>query len=377
MRRRRGLPGLLLAVLLTGCAAIAGTAYGKPAPGTLISATPMERPDPALRRIGAHEWRISYASRSGIDDHPVTVTGAVIVPAGDPPDGGWPVVSFAHGTTGVGDRCAPSRYPSLLGGVTVVLPLVARGYLVTSTDYEGLGSPGPHPYLLPGAAGRDVVDAVRAARALVPAASSRWVSVGVSQGGQAAWAAAELAGTWGAGLGFLGAVAFAPATDLVPLLGELSDHLNPVQKGAYLLLLATLKLLHPRLDYDDYLSGAALSAMSALDEACEPAGLGNAPDNDFVPRSRAALEQARQWLADLAVPTRRASGPLLVVQGLADPIIEPAWTTDSVRRACDLGDRVDYLTYPHTGHPAVAEGGDDAIGWVAARFAGKPAPSTC
>ena len=78
---------------------------------------------------------------------------------------------------------APSLSPSLLGLSPAVALLVRAGYVVTVPDYQGLGSDhGYHPYLEPTTAGYNVIDAARAARKLVPEASDRWATVGVSQG---------------------------------------------------------------------------------------------------------------------------------------------------------------------------------------------------
>ena len=46
------------------------------------------------------------ARRRGAKD---AISGSVSVPKGKPPKGGWPVITWAHGTTGVADICAPSR----------------------------------------------------------------------------------------------------------------------------------------------------------------------------------------------------------------------------------------------------------------------------
>ena len=42
------------------------------------------------------------------------------------------------------------------------------GYAVAETDYEGLGTPGVHPYLIGSSEGRSVLDIVRAAREIDP-----------------------------------------------------------------------------------------------------------------------------------------------------------------------------------------------------------------
>jgi hypothetical protein len=61
------------------------------------------------------------------------------------------VVTWGHGTTGIGDGCAPTRYDNPQD-VTTIDPLLQRwigaGYAVVRTDYEGLGTPGTHPYLI-------------------------------------------------------------------------------------------------------------------------------------------------------------------------------------------------------------------------------------
>src|SRR5690606_12354078 len=121
------------------------------------------------------------------------VSGTVTVPAGEPPEGGWPVISWAHGTTGVGDACAPSAHS--VGGpardyLAVTDPVIARwvtgGYAVVATDYEGLGTPGGHPYMNGISAAHTVTDIVRAARELDSRIGAKWAVAGHSQGGHAA-----------------------------------------------------------------------------------------------------------------------------------------------------------------------------------------------
>ena len=346
-------------------------------PGTLLDARAVADPHPSLARIGARMWQMRYASRSGLDDAPVEVTGVVIEPAGSPPAGGWPVVSYAHATTGLADACAPSRSSNLLGQLTVVLPLVARGYLVTASDYEGLGTPGPHPYLQPVSEGRGVIDVVRAARMLVPAASQRWVALGISQGGQGAWAAGELAGEWGRGLDHLGAAALAPPTDIGSLADDVPDDLSTLQQAFYPGVLASLKLRHPELDFADYLSGGALAALPAVLDSCDSLDFASFPAADLTPRSPEVLEQARAWLDELALPSRPAAGPLFVAAGTVDALV-PVDTVDvAVEQACAFGGAVEYRRYPGAGHPALPAAATDTLRWIADRFAGLPAPSTC
>jgi alpha/beta superfamily hydrolase len=134
------------------------------------------------------------------------VSGIVALPPDPPPQQGYPVVSWAHGTLGLGDKCAPSRDSEKIAQILpehhlinqapheLLNAFLRQGWAVVMTDYEGMGIPGPHPYLLGESEARDVLDMVRAARQLYPQISHRLAIVGHSQGGQAALFAAHY--TW-------------------------------------------------------------------------------------------------------------------------------------------------------------------------------------
>ncbi|MGH2417137.1 MAG: alpha/beta fold hydrolase [Candidatus Limnocylindria bacterium] len=89
------------------------------------------------------------------------------------------------------------------------------GFIVVATDYEGLGTPGLHPYFVGESEGRAVLDAARAARGFIcPDKDDTVALAGHSQGGHAALFAAELAPTYAEDLPVVGTVAVAPAGDL-------------------------------------------------------------------------------------------------------------------------------------------------------------------
>ncbi len=112
-------------------------------------------------------------------------------------------------------RDRPSRPASSTTIYTrVVAGYLSQGWTVTATDYPGLGTPGPHPYIVGASEGRSVIDSVRAARNLDPTLSGKSVMSGHSQGGQAAIFASELADTYGKGLHLRGTVALAPASNI-------------------------------------------------------------------------------------------------------------------------------------------------------------------
>ncbi|MEX2298872.1 MAG: lipase family protein, partial [Dongiaceae bacterium] len=150
-------------------------------PGTVIRWEPL-----AGAPWGSKAYLVLYRS-TGLQGEPIAVSGVVVVPDAEPA-GGYEFIAWAHPTTGVDDKCAPSL--SLVLDVFKTIPglddMVKRGYVVTATDYPGLGTAGEHPYLVGVSEGRAVLDSVRAARQIAgPTASSRFAVWGHSQGGHA------------------------------------------------------------------------------------------------------------------------------------------------------------------------------------------------
>src|SRR5271169_3448077 len=170
--------------------------------------------------LGATTYRVLYRS-TGLDDQPILVSGVVIVPQGDPPSGGRPIVAWAHPTSGVVSRCAPSLAIFLFEQIQGLRSFVRDGYVVAATDYPGLGTPGPHPYLVGTSEARAVIDSVRVA-ATMPGAGGgkKFVVWGHSQGGHAALFTGIIAKTYAPELNLLGVAAAAPATDLATLMNE-------------------------------------------------------------------------------------------------------------------------------------------------------------
>ena len=183
-----------------------------PAPGGLIATVPL---DPALSVAGAGDaYRILYST---LDQHgrPAVSTAAVFVPKSAPPQGGWPVIAWAHGTVGLGDDCTPSARPRSARDNEYLPHWLEQGYAVVGSDYAGLGTPGLMSYLNSVTTARGVVDSVLAVHHMGLPLSPNWAVVGQSQGGGAAIATARWASEFSAGssLDYRGVVATGtPAT---------------------------------------------------------------------------------------------------------------------------------------------------------------------
>lgn len=332
-------------------------------------------------RAGMNAARVVYRSIGSGDGGDTEVSGTVFTPAGDAPDGGWPVISFGHGTTGILPECGPSLSQNLLGQAALAAGYTAAGYAVAMTDYQGLGHAGVHRYLDNPTAGYNMIDAVRALRHTFPDVSNRWVAFGGSQGGGAAWAANELA-DYAPELELLGSVSLAPAADMTGLVdksaaGTLTDDQAPLMQW----VIESLARSDPNVDRDDYRSGAAAQDWDAL-SGCTPdaaSARGDAAGRigalDFAPRTTESAEVLRDQLERMAVPSRPAEAPMLVAYGDADTYIDAAWTDAALERACAAGDVIEIDRQPGKGHGDVD--GDAVNQWIGERFAGVPPANDC
>ncbi len=331
--------------------------------------------------------RVLYVSEDD-DGTAIPVSGVIAVPTGDAPDGGWPVVAWAHGTTGIVPGCAPSlldhggvdRWPGLDA-------LVERGAVVVGTDYPGLGTPGIHPYLIGESEGRAVLDSVRAAHDLLgDEVSADTVVYGHSQGGHSTLFAASLAPTYAPELDLLGAAPMAPPTDL----GLLMDLDIDEPAGSVLTSMAVTSWsdLYDQADLDAITERRARSAIREIAADCVPDGLAQelADVPAIVDLQRGFFSTdprtAPGWkeLLESSSPSRteRMPAPLLVVQGLADTIVRPDVTEAYVTAQCDLGAQIALTTYPDVSHfqvRTVAE--PEVVRWIEARLDGDEVATGC
>jgi alpha-beta hydrolase superfamily lysophospholipase len=346
--------------------------------GAVLRSEPVELTGPLE---GASGWRVLYRSTDA-DGAPAVVSGIVLVPEGRAPDDGRPVVAWAHGTTGIADRCAPSTTGNLFYDDygQVGRDLLDQGYVVTATDYHGLGTPGVHSYHRSEEMARATIDSVRAAHALDEAApvAPQWLVVGHSEGGLAALAADERLDMAPSDLDYRGAVVAAPSAQLgtvAPLIFSIPG------RGYGVFMLVAAATVEPRLNPSVALGPEAATRQALFTHGCwEEAVPGF---DDIAPADMLAgpeiAELLGEVLDDYAGNDPAASaGPLLVVQGEVDESVPPPLTADLVDQLCAAGVPVVFRTYPDTGHDAVmAASAADTAAWMAARLADEPPESTC
>ena len=349
------------------------------APGTLIRTEPM-RGAPE----GAAAYRVLYRS-TGLHGEPIAVSGVVVVPAGPTPPDGRPIVAWAHPTSGVVPRCAPSLALFVFQQIQGLREMVQRGYVVAATDYPGLGTAGPHPYLVGVSEGRAVLDVVRAARTLPGTGGGHSFAVwGHSQGGQAALYTGILAQSYAPELSLAGVAAAAPATELAVLMTADLDSAGGRNLTAMTLWSWARVFGAP---IERAVEPAAIAVVNRLAEECIESIY------DIMLRQRTARPLAETFLSiknpvevepwrSLAAentPGVLPGGiPIFLAQGTDDKLVRPEVTRDYMGRLCRGGSKVQMVLLPGIDHGfAARNSASAAVDWMADRFAGASAPSDC
>ena len=352
-------------------------------PGSLISVEPMSGSE-MLDQDDATYMRIVYRSTSGVDEAPTEVSGAVAIPPGDPPKGGWPILAFGQGTKGVLTKCASSLYGSLPLNAWTMSVFVRSGFVVTVSDFQGAGVEGyQHPFLNAKTYGYNVIDSVRAAKRVSADTTDDWLAYGHSAGGLAVWAAAEQAPTYGQGLNLLGTVSMAPAADMAGLADAAWDGtLTADQRVTLVFALQSLKWFNPEMNLDNYRRGVTAENWDALLDCIPP----NFEDiarvralmtnEDLKPATYEDVVWLRDRLAEIAVPQAPNTSPMVVGYGTQDMLVNQAWFEQALDRACAMGSYIQIEKGIGKGHADLDSG--FALGWLLDRLAGvDPPPNDC
>lgn len=356
-----------------------------PKPGTMLREEPLPMP---LGLGGTRaQYRILYSSTDGITGSGgVAVSGALFVPEGTPPPGGWPVVAWAHGTIGVADICAPSWNARYYRDARYLEEWLKQGFAIVASDYQGLGTPGPHPYLYTRPEAYSVLDSVRAAQAAHPELSKKTIIVGQSQGGGAAFATAAYAPAYAPDLDILGTVATGTPYLAPKALAANSRH-DPNQvrpQFAFMALLAVnvQQQTTPRPQLSEYFTDRALPY---VDREARSSCIFQL-ENDAV---FAGISDANAYKADLMkllgphvqslmYPTLKIPHPVFLGIGEKDVDVPTATQLMLAEDACAAGTVVQAHLYKDFDHNDTVNGSlKDSLPFVRALLAGQPVEKVC
>lgn len=312
-------------------------------PGALLSVQAINMP--AAPEHSSQQLLISYRSL-GAQGEPIVVSGYVLVPQGQPPKGGWPVLAWAHGTTGVADICALSGvykdgpgYNYQAAALQALSPWLEQGYAVVATDYQGLGTPGGHPYMNANSQLHTVVDSVRAAHHLLPnSLSNDWLVLGHSQGGAAALAVAAGGQAYGSELQLKGAIAAAPGGyDFAGIAQYVLDNpeLAPGVAAFFPIVLLGAAAAEPSIELDKLVSPAMQQLVNQAGRQCLDGlqeSISQAPESVFL--EGADLKPLLSYLERQSIEHMTPTVPVLIIQGTHDALVDARGTGAYYQQLC-------------------------------------------
>jgi pimeloyl-ACP methyl ester carboxylesterase len=370
---------------------------------------------------GSKAWRIAYVSSDG-DNRRTVVTALIAVPDAPAPSGGRRLLAWAHGTTGTARRCGPSQMeqpaqplnqillPSGTSwsdfGLPAMEPLIQKGYVIVATDYQGLGGAGDHQYAQTVSNGRDVINALRAARDFKPAqAGEKAIVYGWSQGGGATIGAAgqeayAKSQDGVASINILGFVAMAPEDIGIQMptgitteaeAAKLIEAFN-TQMGGNVFNFTHLMMFYwglaaadPRLNLGDLLTPQATSQINGImRRKCIhelSASFSYSYGNSYKQMLKAAPNNALNWVKAIQKqsPGLKPMAPVVIYWGNQDDVVPPVMHKLYFEAACKQGAVMSRNELPgnntHFSTPAASE--PFYVKWIDDRFNGKPLLNGC
>ncbi|ANQ40311.1 signal peptide-containing protein [Gluconobacter oxydans] len=353
--------------------------------GTLVSSAPLA--DALSLPDAGKSLRITYLSTDGVTGKGlVPVTAEVIVPAGEAPAGGWPIVAWAHGTVGNDDSCAPSLNPYSARNTHYLSEWMKRGFAIVATDYQGLGTPGVHPYLNTRAEAYSVLDSVRAALKSVPGLQNKIMIVGQSQGGGAAFASAAFAPAYAPDLNIRGTVAtgipYLTPEILSGMLAEAGKAKGYSPLVAYTLLIgSSYSGLNPHFRPEEAFTAKAMPAFKAAETSCLT-GLSDLAEKDGLTLANALQPTYAKAMSPamkgMMYPTLKLAQPLFVGTGTADEDVPTQLQVGLVKAACAAGTVVQAHLYKGLDHSQTVNASlPDSAAFTKAVMAGEPVTPQC
>jgi hypothetical protein len=307
------------------------------------------------------------------------VSGVVVLPAGVDLAKA-PVLSYAAGTHGLGDQCAPSKgiAAGTDYGLSDIAAGVSHGWVVAATDYEGLGTPGPATYITGRSEGHAVIDAARAAMRLPgahPAPSASVAYWGYSQGGGAAAWAGELTASYAPDLHVVGEAAGGVPADLLAVSKGLE---GSSQVGLEFMAAAGLDAAYPDLDLEQYLTPKGLSEINSLRAGCvgEIGVFAGQRVSDIATSDPIDTAAWKRRLAENTLGSAPPRFPVFLYHGTKDMTVAFPQAEALMRTYCT--DHVDVVWRTFDGDHG--DGGvlsPDAVAFLASRLAGAAVTSTC
>ncbi len=354
-------------------------------PGTLLS---IQAQNTNLFPNASQRFLITYRSR-GIQSEPIVASGFILLPKGKAPKEGWPILAWAHGTTGVADTCAPSS--DYVGGPVHIYQQIAakalnawlaRGYAVVAPDYQGLGTPSGHPYMNAQSQLHTVVDAVRTTHHLKPYKFNKnWYVMGHSQGGAASLAVAAYGQKDAPELNLRGAIALAPGGYQYEGIAEyVATHsqIDTSVAAFFPIVLLGAEAADPSLVPANLVSPEMVEILNQARSRCLSelqSDLKQAPKTVFKPNVN--LTPLTNYLKKQSIENMIPTVPVMVVQGEKDQLVDSRGTYAYYQQICKMGKPIAFYPLKEGDHRDSLRQSEFLIGNFINSIENKKSLSTC
>jgi pimeloyl-ACP methyl ester carboxylesterase len=337
-------------------------------PGSLIRSEPFDDYDLSADMSAI---RILYNSRDSFG-RDVAASGVVLIPAGKSPSGGWPVIAWAHGFSGLTRQCAPSLMTNIFDGPILSMYLTL-GYAIVAADYAGLGSGSPYAALDIQSNAVDVLYSIPAARAAAPQLGAKWIAMGKSQGAMVVLKLAELPES--SDPNFLGSIAISGVADTKDFYENLAQQ---PPNGILSALAYGIKTVYPEFNLGNMLTARGVVPLARIDSSCTVPDYGDASPEKILQPNWETNQFVQQFLARNDIGKNQAQKPILIIVGGSDSSIPAAMAANVAKRMCQLHDKLLFEEYPELDAASVVGASvRDQINWIQARFAGRAEDSNC
>jgi pimeloyl-ACP methyl ester carboxylesterase len=353
-------------------------------PGTLLRQETLDERQ-SLNRA-AENIRLLYTSTEGLfAKDTVAVSGALFLPRGTAPEGGWPLLGWAHGTVGIADTCSPSWNGRQQRDETYLNHWLANGYAIVASDYQGLGTQGTHPYLATRPAAYSNLDIIRAVQKAGFPVSGSVVMIGQSQGAAAALATAghapdyakevDIRGVVATGAPYFSAEGIAAIQETRP-----RDVVDPML-GYNFLALSMLSLIDSDFVLEDYISDEVLPVAMAVTDTCY-IDMKKLVKREQVTYNKAFKKSPAEALTKafkrMEYPTLKLAAPAFFGIGGKDINTPPRMQQALVKSACAAGSTVHAHFYPTATHASIVNGStEESSQFIASVFAGEEISGNC
>ncbi|MEV6274021.1 lipase family protein [Nocardia sp. NPDC051832] len=338
--------------------------------GTLLTVGPLP---PELWPEGTKQgFRIEYVA-ANFRGGKRAVGGSVFVPAAGATPA--PVLTWAHCTVGSNEHNAPSKVGLIPEERKHLASWLAAGFVIAASDYEGLGTSEPHPYLDGEAIADDIIDIARAVHGMDLDIDQRTIIGGFSQGGHGSLFAAAICTAYAPELDLRGTVSLAPPVRFLEFIQPYTEDGAGSVHALVPTILAGLHTRRPEFDAGSQLSPtgrtlldvAVRESMQDLDALCS----GTTNDQAGV-TGIAAWQPLIDALESTSPPVTKYDRPLFLCAGGADPVFTSQQGSAFSAELAECGTDVTFQDYGSLDHFGLLEPAAQAASRWAADLVSAP-----